>query len=255
MDHRLDHRLDDRVDHRAEPGPAAAASDRDAGHAGDAAGELFRRHAAISRPQTFRLLGHEWDLLPGVYAPHLTRCAALYAEWIPYQNGGAFCEIGCGTGYIAVLAALRGCARVTATDVNPVAVENARMNAARHGVGSTVEAVCGDMFEALRPDDRYDVVLWNSSFVDAPPAPNEQGFLDRAFFDPGYRLHHAFLRDARRHLLPGGQLLLGFSSLGNWSLLSRLAAQCGWRVVLARAAAAFSAHGPIQYQLVRLEPA
>lgn len=228
-----------------------AGSDGPAGAApAEVAAKLLERHREISAPQTFRLLGLDWDLLEGVYAPHLTQSAALYAEWLPYPVDGSFCEIGCGTGYLSVTAAQRGCASVVATDVSAAAVENARRNADRHGVSDRMRAVESDLFDGLDASERYDVVFWNSSFVhrsdDAPITDD----LERALFDPGYATHNRFFRDAAARLQPGGRLLLGFTTLGDGGLLVRLARRHGWALYLLRSTPCRAPTGPVEYQLI-----
>ncbi|GGL51454.1 methyltransferase [Planomonospora parontospora] len=212
----------------------------------EAAHALVARHREITTPRTFRLLGMEWDLLPGVYAPHLSQSSALYAEWLPYPLYGSFCEVGSGTGYVSVLAALRGCASVTALDVSGAAAENTRLNAGRHGVASVVRVACGDMFDPLTCDDKFDVIYWNSNFVEGEPADA----LERAFFDPGYVTHAAFFRGAAAHLEAGGRLLLGFTDLGDERRVHALAAEHGWRAALLRAAKCAAGNGHIEYRLL-----
>ncbi|CAL9574662.1 Release factor glutamine methyltransferase [Streptomyces sp. enrichment culture] len=224
---------------------------------------LRERHREITEPRTFRLGGHEWDLLPGVYAPNLTPSALLYAEWVPYPIGGSFCEIGSGTGYIAVTAAHRGCDRVTAIDIGPVSAENTRKNAERHGVSDRVTVLCGDMFEPLTENDRYDVVFWNSNFVEAsfgdPAAPDgpeadRDAMLDLAFCDPGYATHRKFFDGVRDHLNPGGRVLLGFTDLGDDELLERVAREHGWSPVPRRRAVGVYPDGELRYELLELLP-
>ncbi|MGS2646813.1 methyltransferase domain-containing protein [Streptosporangium sp. LJ11] len=216
----------------------------------EAAGNLLARHREITGPRTFRLLGLEWDLLPGVYAPHLAQSSALYAEWIPYPLFGSFCEVGSGTGYIAVTAALRGCAEVAAIDMSRAAADNTRRNAERHGVADRVRVSCGDMFEPLGEDERFDMIYWNSNFVEAPAGEAPADDLDRAFFDPGYAAHEAYLAGAAARLHPGGRLLLGFTDLGNASLIDEIAAGHGWRQVTLRAAECLAPQGRINYRLI-----
>ncbi|GAA2014482.1 hypothetical protein GCM10009799_48480 [Nocardiopsis rhodophaea] len=228
--------------------------------AGHVAQELLRQHEGISEPTTFRLLGLDWDLLPGVYAPHLTRSAALYAEWIPYPTGGSLCEIGSGTGYLAVTAAQRGCRYVHATDITSAATENIALNAQRHSVDDRVSVFKGDLFAPLPEGERYDVIFWNSNFVetlDSASGPNTAGTDDLrlAFFDAEYHAHSTFLRDAASRLAPGGRLLLGFTSLGNSAKLTALARDHGWRPKLLRGVSYDTTFGErIHYQLIELLP-
>lgn len=219
----------------------------------DAARQLVERHQAITEPSQFRLLNLDWDLLPGVYAPNLTQSAALYVEWLPYPRGGSFCEIGCGTGYISVLAALRGCAQVAALDVNPAAVDNARRNAKRHEVTDRMRVLQSDMFDALEPEACFDLIFWNSNFVAVDVSEIPTTDLDRAFFDPGYAAHRRFLAAAHKHLAPGGILLLGFTDLGDTAQLSELAKENGWEPSLIRGVHCNTDTGRIHYQLIRLD--
>src|SRR3954470_6128782 len=134
-------------------------------HLQDYRGSIERsRRAAADHPAPaeFDLDGRRWDLLPGVFSPASSPTTGFslrllgLAEPQRTPMTGSFLEIGCGTGVIAVSAALAGCDRVVAADVNPAAVANAALNAARHGVSDRCSAVRGDLFDALDPDDRFD---------------------------------------------------------------------------------------------------
>ena len=50
-------------------------------------------------------------------------------------------DVGCGSGILSIYAALRGVARVTALDLDPLAVEMARANAAANGVAAAVRVL------------------------------------------------------------------------------------------------------------------
>jgi release factor glutamine methyltransferase len=191
---------------------------------------VIQRHRASDRPDSFTLLGREWDLLPEVYAPVFAFSTTLFTQWIPYPVGGRMLEMGSGAGVTAVTAALSGCAEVVALDINPAAVANTRRNAERHRVADRVECRQSDLFAALGPAETFDLVFWNSNFVDVPADIAYTSDLDRAFFDPGYECHERFIAGARGHLRAGGRLLLGFSDLGNRERLEQIADRHGWRV-------------------------
>lgn len=191
--------------------------------------QLLARHRSPDRPAVFTMFGLDWDLLPEVYAPVYALSSRLFTDWLPYPVGGALLEVGSGAGLAAVTAALRGCRSVTALDINPAAVENTRLNAERHGVAATVRTLHSDMFTALT-DETFDVIFWNSNFVEAPPDTHYESDLARAFIDPGYAHHARYLAGARHHLAPRGRLLLGFSTLGNPTRLAHLATHHGYRI-------------------------
>jgi release factor glutamine methyltransferase len=190
---------------------------------------LLTKHHQIDEPATFSMLDREWDLLPGVFAPIFTGASSLFAQWVPYPIGGSFLEVGSGTGLIAVTAALAGCASVTAIDISAEAVRNTARNAHRHGVADRVRTLVSDVFDAL-PGERFDMIFWNSNFIEVPADFACTTPLERSVFDPDYATHRRYLAQAGDHLRPGGRLLLGFSSMGSLDRLAGLASELGLRV-------------------------
>ncbi len=191
--------------------------------------------AEVTGPTTFQLHDRQWDLLPGVFAPTCCVSTGFFTESIPFPVGGSFLEVGSGAGITAVMAAVKGCARVVATDINAVAVANSELNAARHGLAGRIEFRLGDVFDGLAPAERFDLIFWNSPFID-PGADVRSGHDDvrqrlrQAVFDPGYRAHERYVTGAGARLTAAGRLLLGFSDLGDHDALRRLAAGAGYRI-------------------------
>ncbi|HEX4704666.1 MAG TPA: methyltransferase [Pseudonocardiaceae bacterium] len=177
--------------------------------------------------------GCDWDLLPDVFAPTDSPSTEIAMELLDLSDNGAFpldgamLEMGCGTGVIGVTAAMHTGRRVVAADINPAAVRNAELNAARHGVGDLVHAVRGDLFDGLAPCERFDVIFWSSPYVLAPADYEYQHIHERAYVDPGYVTHQRFLAEAPRWLAPGGTILLHFSTRGDLVALLRAAQAAG----------------------------
>jgi len=194
--------------------------------------ELGRRDLARFKqrpPQDlFTAFDLEWDLLPDVW-PGNAVATGLFTAWLPYEDARSFLEVGCGAGVTAVLAALRGCPRVCALDINPAAVENSRLNALRHGVGEKLTTLTSDLFSGLDPLDRFDLIYWNSPFVEAPASHRYESQIDYAAFDAGYTMHQRFFAEAGRHLTDGARVFLGFSeTLGNPERIKEFAEQAGF---------------------------
>ncbi|MFF9347448.1 methyltransferase [Streptomyces sp. NPDC014734] len=178
---------------------------------------------------TFELLDMEWDLLPEVFPPWTDPGPGLFASWVPYEKGIRFLEMGCGAGIAAVLAAQHGSEHVVALDINPAAAENTRRNAARHGVSDRVTALTSDLFDGLEPAEPFDLVFWNTPFIEAPANRACTGQIERAVFDPGYEMVRRFFRDAVAHIAPNGRIFLGTSeAMGNREKLLRAAADAGF---------------------------
>ncbi|WP_368397200.1 methyltransferase domain-containing protein [Streptomyces sclerotialus] len=192
------------------------------------------------RPRVFRMEGREWDLADGVFAPVHSPSTRVGLDFLGLSAGsapapagrrGSFLEVGCGTGLIAVCAALHGHDRVVATDINADAVRNTELNIARHGVADRVRAVHSDLFTALPAGERFDTIFWSSNYVLAPAGYHYRHDHERAYVDPGYTTHRRFLQEAPGWTTPGGRALLHFSSRGDLDRLRCIAAETGTDLV------------------------
>ncbi|MGF1430229.1 methyltransferase domain-containing protein [Kitasatospora sp. LaBMicrA B282] len=190
-----------------------------------------------SGQSTFWAHGREWDLFTDVFAPTDSPSTSVALELLGLTGElpaptGSLLEIGCGAGVIAVMAALAGCDRVVASDINPAAAHNAAANAARHGVADRLRAVDGDLFAAVPAGERFDTIFWSSNYVMAPESYVYEHVHERAYVDPGYETHRRFLAQAPHWLAPGGRVLLHFSSRGDLATLLQLAEETGRRLQL-----------------------
>lgn len=90
----------------------------------------------------------------------------LLVEAVRATGARAVCELGTGSGCIAVAVARElPAANVVATDCSVEALTVARRNAATFGVGPRVRFVAGDLFAALDPEARFDAVVSNPPYV------------------------------------------------------------------------------------------
>lgn len=85
----------------------------------------------------------------------------LMAEWLLDADveGKTLLDMGCGTGILAILAALRNAEAVDAIDIDEWAYENTVENAATNGVSAKIKAVQGDA--SLLTGKQYDLILAN----------------------------------------------------------------------------------------------
>ncbi|HVW71629.1 MAG TPA: GTP cyclohydrolase II [Candidatus Paceibacterota bacterium] len=163
---------------------------------------------------------------PAVFNPDPFPSTEWFAHRVIERTKGAtdFCEIGCGAGAIACLAALaHPNLNVVATDINPFATETTKLNAEQLGVAERVAVYTGDVFDGLPKDSKFDVIFWSLPFGFLDPGVPVD-YREMQVFDPGYRATRKFIHQAKTYLKPGGRLLLGFSSdLGHGELLEELA--------------------------------
>ena len=213
---------------------------------------LVERHDRGREAREFEMLGLRWDLVPQVFAPVHTDSTELFTDWLPFPVGGSFLEVGCGAGVTAVTAALAGCARVTAVDINPEAVRNTELNAVRHGVADRMRVLCSDLYDALAPGERFDVVFWNSNVICAPEEFVYTRPMQYAIFDRSYATHDRYLRDGLTRLTPSGRLFLEFNSLGDADRLHSLAAEAGVRITERERTTRRAGDVPVTFQLLEV---
>ena len=117
-------------------------------------------------------------------------------------------EVGSGTGLIAIHAARMG-AKVTATDINPHAVELTKRNAARNQ--TRIQVLQSDLFENV--SGYFDVIAFNPPYL--PSDSNSTSWIERSWSggEKGSEASVRFLDQAWRHLAPGGRIYMVLSSL------------------------------------------
>ena len=143
-------------------------------------------------------------------------------QWLDGLSGGkagvisaaasAVLDLGTGSGVVAITLALerRHCV-LTAVDQSPDALAVARANAQR--LGASVQFLHGDWFNPC-VGQRYALVVSNPPYVATDDPHLQQGDLR---YEPlaaldggrgGFACLRRIAREARRHLLPGGCLML-----------------------------------------------
>jgi release factor glutamine methyltransferase len=149
----------------------------------------------------------EIDVSPDVYNP--SDDSYLLLKVVELSPDRSLLEVGTGTGLVAVHAAKLG-AKVTAVDINPHAVDCAKRNAARNNV--RLEVVHGDLFDKI--PGSFDVIAFNPPYL--PGEATSTTWIEKAWSggDEGSEVAVRFLRDAWRHLNPGGRIYIILSSVG-----------------------------------------
>lgn len=148
----------------------------------------------------------------GVFSPLRGEYVDLVARApLPADRSLAY-DLGTGTGVLAVVLARRGIERVVGTELDARALECARENVDRLGVGERVTFKSTGLY----PGGRAPLVVCNPPWVPAKPtSPIEHGV-----YDPGSRMLRGFLSGLPVALAPGGE---------GWLILSDLAEHLGLR--------------------------
>lgn len=184
---------------------------------------VLKANALVTQSHEVVVAGLQFTVLPDVPSPQFFASTEFLCNAIPYRVENAFLEIGPGMGAISVMAALRGARQVVAIDINPDAVANTNINAKRHGVSDIVRCLEGDVFDPLSRGVKFDTIFWNIPFVYIEDDYQYRSVLEKAAFDPGYRLTERFLGQVKDWLAPDGRVFVGFGEFGDAEKLRRFA--------------------------------
>ncbi|MHB8897740.1 MAG: peptide chain release factor N(5)-glutamine methyltransferase [Thermoguttaceae bacterium] len=158
-------------------------------------------------------------LIPRPETEHLVVAAIDLAKRAP--GGAAACDVGTGSGVIAVCLARQvpEC-RVTAIDISPAALAIARENAATHGVDGRIEFREGDLLTGVAGEPVFDLVLSNPPYVADGEA--ERMAAETRRYEPrqalfagprGTEVVERLVPQAAERLKPGGRLLIEISPM------------------------------------------
>ncbi len=215
-------------------------------------GYLCRREAHepiayIRRRRAFRTL--ELEVTPDVLIPRpetetLVDVALEALAVAPAEHGEPLAlDLGTGSGCIALaLAAEDPFVRVTAVDVSEAAVELARHNAARLGLGDRLRILHSDLFAALPPEERFDLIVSNPPYIPASEyealEPNVRDYEPRLALHggaDGLDVYRRLVPEALGRLRAGGTLALEVGAGQAAAVRALFAAAAGYGAPLERA--------------------
>ncbi|WP_394277284.1 methyltransferase, partial [Luteococcus sp.] len=124
---------------------------------------------------------------------------------------GSALDLGTGCG-VQSLHLLQHAERVVATDVNPRALELARLTAALNR--ASVDIRDGSLYEPVA-GETFDLIVTNPPYVMSPPSKDGERLVYREGSFAGDGLVEAVVKGAPAHLNPGGSLQV----LGNWAIV------------------------------------
>jgi release factor glutamine methyltransferase len=184
--------------------------------------ELIQRRVAgwpvayLVGSRDFYLLSFE--VSPDVLIPRPdTETLVLEAlSFLKTLKSPAVLDIGTGSGCIAVsIAHQKKDAWVTAADISPDALEVAKRNAAKNGVGDRIAFLHGDLFAPLDEGIAFDLIVSNPPYIahnEFPSlAPDVRDHEPRVALDggpDGLAFYRRIALGVGRYLKPGGQLLM-----------------------------------------------
>lgn len=194
---------------------------------------FFGYYVVLKRSGTrfIRVAGFRLTIRATVYDPRYGIAPPYFAKFIDglELSGKMVADLGTGSGILALAAARAGAARVVAVDINSVAAATAAENARANGFGDRVIVLASNLFSALAPEPRFDVILINPPFCAGPA----WDVADRAWrAGPDYKDIGLLFEQTRERLAPGGIVYLVISSSADLGLLGSFIRQAGFSAQL-----------------------
>jgi release factor glutamine methyltransferase len=148
------------------------------------------------------------DVMPEVFHPGLFFSTKFILTFLKTQDlkEKKFLELGCGSGLISIYAS-KNKAEVTASDINPVAIQNAKTNAIKNLVD--VSVIHSDLFDNLNKTI-FDWVVVNPPYYPADPKrPAEYAWYcgkNHAYFE-------RFFSEVKNYTNSGSKILMVLSDV------------------------------------------
>jgi len=179
------------------------------------------------QPATVEVLGKTYRTDRHVFNPKFYMTSKFVARNIEVEDGSTVLDMGSGAGIQAITAAGKA-EKVIAIDINFSAARKTMENALANGVADKVFVIQSDLFDALHPRAKFDLIIFTPPYMEGMPAKD----IERAWFDPGKKLARRFFEEAAEHLKPGGAVQMIYSSLAAPERVLDIAQELGWRYII-----------------------
>jgi SAM-dependent methyltransferase len=149
------------------------------------------------------------QVLPGVFNPVTSFSGKFLAIAISDHRerfvGKKILDVGCGCGVLGLACMVAGASRLVATDISLNASRNAALNA--ESLGYAIEAVSGDLFEAIKLQ-QFDFIVFNPPGFEGVPKSEVE-----AHYHCPVEVLERFYRLAPAYLSTDGRILTATSDI------------------------------------------
>jgi release factor glutamine methyltransferase len=179
----------------------------------------------LSKTRMYKYGDINLEIPPQVFHPGFffsTRLLLNYIKQLPLQ-GKNFLEPGCGSGIISIYAAKKG-ANVTATDINPVAIEFLLENSKQNNV--KLEIIQSNLFNDI-PFQQFDIIAINPPYYKKQP----QEAKDYAWFcGENGEYFSSLFNDLNNYIHSGSDIFIVLFDGCDMEMIRDMAGQNGFRL-------------------------
>ena len=175
-------------------------------------------------PYLVKLKGLDYVMFPETFNPNYAKASLFLLDNLGVQEGDIVLDPFTGSGADAIFAVREGASRAVAIDKFTMPYLCAKYNAHRLGLEDRVDVRQGDLFDALKEDEKFDLVIANPPFRAMQPYSD----IAAALRDEEYTTLRRFFSDVGNYLADNGRIRLVFSDVGDMDLLQDLAKSHGF---------------------------
>jgi len=119
------------------------------------------------KPRKYSYENIEVLVYPEVFPPHLTISTKILLDFIKPLNlqNKSVLELGCGSGIISLFASSKG-ANVTASDINPIALDALKIASKKNN--ESISILNSDLFDAIK-NKSFDYIIINPPYYPKNP--------------------------------------------------------------------------------------
>ncbi len=185
--------------------------------------KAYQKHLESNERVTVDFDGFQLVVLPDVFAPEPWDYNILSKTVLKeVKETDKVLDMGTGTGVQALLAASKS-SNVTAVDVNPFAVECAKLNSELNKMASRIKVKQSDLFENVT--GKFDVIIFDPPFRWSKPRDD----WEKSCADENYSIMNAFFEQSKNYLTPTGKILVHFGTSGDLSYLKQVIQKNGYK--------------------------
>ena len=131
-------------------------------------------------------------------------------------------DLGTGTGIQSIFSSSKA-TKVVATDINPKAIDCAKINIDKHRLNQKIKIIKSDLFSGIQ--DKFDLIIFNPPFRWFKP----RDILEQGELDENYKTLNKFFIKVKKYLKPNGRILLVFSNSGDIKYFESLIKKSGFK--------------------------
>lgn len=172
--------------------------------------ELFGSWKRYQEGTHLAVLGHRLYPYYGTYAPKRTTHLELFGTWLSQYEGlrDTAVDVGTGCGVIAMMLNRTKFERVTATDINPNAIESVTRELARISPTPPIDLSCSDLISQIA--NQTTLIVFNPPWLQG----SRDTLLDSALhFSTDDRIFERFFEQAHQKISATGRVVILFSNM------------------------------------------